>query len=97
MSEENSEYSLWVSECDAEKRGHVRPEGLIVYTGATAHIITDLTKFLRFDNSFQPKAHYLELADGTRCNGVAVRKGDARVTLIDSRGQHHTITLKQAL
>ena len=40
---------------------------------------------------------HIELADGTRCNGIAERRGDARVVLIDSGGQRHTTTLTQAL
>ena len=34
-------------------------------TGATAHIITDKSKFLTFDETFKSSDHYLELADGS--------------------------------
>lgn len=39
----------------------------------------------------------MELADGTRCNGVPERRGEAKVVLIDSRGQRCTTTLTQVL
>ena len=95
----SNEYSFGVSDCDAGvQRGHrVKQTGLMVDTGATSHIITDIKRFTRFDDRFQPKAHCMELADGTRCSGVAERRGDAQVTLIDSRGQRHKTTLRQAL
>ncbi len=58
----------------------------MVDTGATSHIITDLEKFKWFDDEFQPEKHYIELADGTRASGVALRRGDAEVYMIDSSG-----------
>ena len=39
----------------------------------------------------------MELADGTRCSGLAERRGDAEVVLIDNRGQRHKTTLSQTL
>lgn len=47
--------------------------GLIVDCRATSHIITDTAKFKRFDEEFQAETHCVELADGTRCKGVAER------------------------
>lgn len=52
----------------------VMEKGLMVDTGATSHIITDLAKFKTFDRSFQPATHCVELADGTRSTGVAERR-----------------------
>ncbi|KAJ8381057.1 hypothetical protein SKAU_G00018350 [Synaphobranchus kaupii] len=75
----------------------IQEKGLMVDTGATSHIVTDITKFKKFDDTFKPEAHCVELADGTLCNGVAQRKGDAEVCLIDSGGQLHTATLRKAL
>ena len=39
----------------------------------------------------------MELADGTRANNVAVKRGDARITLQDKNGQLVNITLRNAL
>ena len=49
--------------------------GLMVDCGATSHIVTDISKFKRFDDSFQAGTHCIELADGTRSKGVAERRG----------------------
>ncbi|KAJ8414685.1 hypothetical protein AAFF_G00038870 [Aldrovandia affinis] len=72
-------------------------KGLMVDTGATLHIITDIAKFKKFDDRFQAEIHCVELADGTRSNGIAERRGDAEVSLIDSRGRRHNMTLRRAL
>ena len=91
--QEDKEYLFRVSEGAAE----VDVRGLMVDSGATSHIVTDLAKFKRFDDGFQAKSHCVELADGTRCKGVAGRRGDAEVCLIDSKGRHLNTTLRQAL
>ncbi len=71
--------------------------GLMVDCGATSHIVTDISKFKRFDDEFQAGTHYMELADGTRCKGVAERRGDAEVWLVDIRGRHLKTMLRRAL
>lgn len=78
-------------------RAGVNMRDLMVDCGATSHIITDLAKFKRFDEEFQAKTHSVELADGTRCKGVAERHGHAEVRLIDSRGRHLSTMRRQAL
>lgn len=75
----------------------IQERGLMVDTGATSHIITDITMFKNFDSAFRPETHSVELADGTRCSGVAQRRGNAEVSLIDSRGQRHKAALRDAL
>lgn len=75
----------------------VQQKGLMVDTGATSHIITDIGKFTKFDDKFQSKKHYVELADGTRESGVALKRGDAEVCLIDNEGQQVKATLSSAL
>ncbi|KAI5621190.1 hypothetical protein C0J50_19125 [Silurus asotus] len=75
----------------------IKENSLMVDTGATFHIITDITMFKSFDSTFRPEKHSVELADGTRCNGVAQRKGNAEVFLIDSGGQQRKAMLKDAL
>ena len=88
--DQDVEYVFRVS----ERAAGVDVRGLMVDCGATSHIVTDLAKFKRFDDSFQAKTHCVELANGTRCMGVA---GDAEVCLIDSKGRHLSATLRQAL
>ena len=70
--------------------------GLMVDCGATSHIVTDIAKFRGFDDEFQAGTHCIELADGTRCKGVAERRGDAEVFLMDSRGHHLKTVLTRA-
>ena len=69
----------------------------MVDTGATLHIVTDIGKFKKFDNTFQSEKHFIELADGTRANGVALRRGDAEVNLVNREGKRVKATLKNAL
>lgn len=76
---------------------NIQDKGLMVDTGATSHIITDINKFKHFDDTFKSETHCVELADGTRCRGVAQRKGDAEVFLIDNTGRRCKATLRGAL
>ncbi|XP_070404427.1 uncharacterized protein [Nothobranchius furzeri] len=82
---------------DQEIQMNSQVAGLMVATGATSHIITNLDNFRRFDEDFKPKTHHIELANGTRCKGVAEKRGEAVVTLTDSRGRQHRAVLKHAL
>lgn len=75
----------------------IKKLGLMVDCGATSHILTDMNCFTRFEEGFNPSSHYMELADGTRMNNVALRRGDAEVLLQDVRGRSVTVTLKKAL
>ena len=70
---------------------------LLIDTGATSHIISDPMKFVDCDVDFNPSNHYIELADGSRCNNIVKCKGDATVLMTDSKGTKHNVTLKNAL
>lgn len=50
----------------------------MVDCGATSHIITEESTFTKFVEAFDPNAHYMELADGTRMNNVALKRGMQR-------------------
>ena len=50
-----------------------------------------------FDNNFVHDKHFIELADGTRTNGVVQGKGRACVYLKDSKNDVHKVTLNDAL
>lgn len=56
---------------EPQQRQDVRTKGLMVDTGATSHILNHKTAFKKFNDDFQPGTHCVELADGTRCKGVA--------------------------
>lgn len=98
VSEETGDKEYVFRASDAEMQQHdTKRRGLMVDAGATSHIITDIAKFQRFDSSFQAGTHCVELADGTRCNGVAKNRGDALVCLVDSRGRRFKTMLRNAL
>ncbi len=69
---------------------------LMVDCGASSHIVTE-DKLKNCDESFNPETHYIELADGSKVNNVAKKRGDAEVTLIDEKGQPIKTVMKQAL
>ncbi|XP_024124665.2 uncharacterized protein LOC112144376 [Oryzias melastigma] len=89
---QDKEFAFQVSEGTG-----INPRGLMVDCGATSHFITDLRKFRRFDERFQAGSHCVELADGMKSKGVAERRGDAEVWLIDSGGRRVKALLKEAL
>ena len=70
---------------------------LLVDCGATAHIIHDRSKFEKLDDNFNAEKHSIELADGSRSNGVVQGRGDARVTVNDVNGKPYEFILKNAL
>lgn len=61
-----------------------------------SHIVTDIKKFQSFDDTFKSETRCVELADGTLCRGVAQRKRDAKVFLIDCNGRRCRTTLRVA-
>ena len=78
-------------------RGNVELKGIMVDGGATSHIVNDIRKFESFDDSFKPEAHTVELADGTKCSGIAQRRGTAVISLQDAAGRQHRAQLRDAL
>ena len=47
----------------------------------------DCGKFNRVDDNFTPDKHYFELADETRSNNVALKRGDVEKTIMDTTGK----------
>ena len=72
-------------------------KALLVDCGATTHIINDKKKFVQFDKKFDGSQNFIELADGSRSNGLVQGRGDASVSLFDSHGNEKNIVLKNAL
>lgn len=70
--EEELSFVLRVSEW----KPHGTPQqGLLVYSGASAHIMTDEGAFIRFDDTFRPKDHVMQLVDGTHNNKMILPDG----------------------
>jgi len=70
---------------------------LLVDCGATAHIVNTDENFSNDDPTFNPAEHYIELADGSRKNNVAVKRGTAIVFLRAQDGQLHEVKLENTL
>ncbi|KAL6461003.1 hypothetical protein MHYP_G00309690 [Metynnis hypsauchen] len=72
-------------------------QGLLVDSGASAHIITDENAFIRFDETFQPKNHVMQLADGTRITGSVLKRWNAQFELTDCNRKVARVKLTDAL
>ena len=95
-AEDEHSYVFINVQVNPTEHSHYSANGMLVDTGATSHIVT--TNILkRVDGNFKPAKHYMELADGTRHNNVAVKRGDAEVMLKDVNGRHVKAVLKDAL
>ena len=70
---------------------------LLVDCGATTHIINDESKFIQFDDNFNPSCHIIELADGRKLNDLVHKRGNACVELIDVHDNVHKCILHNAL
>jgi len=85
-------YAFKVSECQS-----IRQDSLLVDCGATAHIITEKARFSYFDQDFNANNHCIELADGSRSNGVVQGKGTANVCIRSLDGKPKEVRLENAL
>ena len=70
---------------------------LLVDCGATSHIVCDENRFECFDQDFDAKSHFIELADGSRSNNVVHARGKATIHVLDSEGKQREISLQNAL
>ncbi|KAK3892692.1 hypothetical protein Pcinc_003484 [Petrolisthes cinctipes] len=66
----------------------IKGKTILVDCGATTHIVTDKSKFIRFNDKFEPENHVIELADGSRTNGAVQGKGDAMVEIYTVKNSH---------
>lgn len=95
--EDHHTFAFKVEQVDDAPVGGVKMKGLMVDSGATKHIVTDIRKFEDFDSSFKPQSRILELADGERASGIALKRGTAKVRLRDSKGRIVDMMLMEAL
>lgn len=70
---------------------------LLVDCGAIAHIVKDEFLFVKYDVTFKAKEHVIECADRSRANNVALKRGDAVVTLMDTNGRDCKVKQTNAL
>ena len=95
LNNDSSDHSFIFTIKDEESRGEITAN-LLLDTGATSHIINDKSKFVDFDKKFDPRTHFIELADGSRAN-VVLGKGNAKVKLYDVNGILQDVVLNNAL
>ena len=74
----------------------VKKKALLVDTGATSHIVNK-DNFIEVDDSYVPENHYIELADGTRTNSAAKKRGSVIFDITDEKGVSRTTTLHNTL
>lgn len=82
---------------DDYKQETIIPKRLMFDTEATSHIIKDVKKFKKCNKTFQPEKHYIELDDRTKISGIALKRGNAKVCLLDVDGNYMTVKLKKVL
>ena len=87
--------SLFVFKINDRPQRTIERKRIMVDMGATSHIMKDTERFKNFDDSF----HFIELADGTKTNKVALKRGDAEICLVNANanGNMESVTLKGAL
>ena len=83
--------------CNVNQGEEIQPDLLLVDCGATAHIVNDESKFIYFDENYNPEEHFIELADGRRCNNVAKKRGTVTVEIRDENGELRKANLENAL
>ena len=67
--------------------------GLMAGTGATLRTIRDAKKF----KNYAPNIPAREPLHGTKTNGIALKRGDAEVCLLDGDRNRVVVTLKKSL
>lgn len=58
---------------------------LLVDYGVTIHVVTDESKFMSFDNAFNPENLFRELTDSKNPNNSVLKRGMSQVTLGDRK------------
>ena len=72
-------------------------ESFLVDCGATTHIVNKDENFIDIDSTFNPEDHYVELADGTRSNNVAKKRGTVLTKLQTEGGKLVEVKLMNVL
>ena len=67
----------------------------LVDCGATKHIITDKSKFINFDQNFEPRNHFVELVNESLVNNIVLKRGDVFIFSCNSNG--HMLYISQLL
>ena len=85
----NDNNALYLTSEDTDK--------FLVDCGATTHIVNKDTNFVETDQSFKPEEHFIELADGSKSNNLAKKKGTVSISLRSTDGKIVNATLENVL
>ena len=70
---------------------------ILVDSGASVTILNNKTLFTEFDQNFNPKNTFIEMADGSRKTNIVVARGNASIHLFDINGISRSIKVHNAL
>lgn len=97
LDEDDNSFVFKVSETSFVNNINSGGSRLLVDCGATTHIITDEKRFTSFDSTFNPEKHFIELADGSKTNKLALKRGEVEITFKNTRGRYVTGKLSNVL
>ena len=95
QEDENHAFLFCMSEDDYLCK--VKDDSLLVDCGATTHIVNDESHFISIDENYKPENHYIELADGSRTNNIAKKRGTVAVNIVDENGMTGKAKLNNVL
>lgn len=59
--------------------------------------INDKSKFIKFEDNFNPNEHFIQLENGSRNNNIALKKGTVKLMFCDMKGFEHSMYLNNVL
>ena len=95
--DDNAEHSFIFKVSDDEMYLAVDNETFLVDSGATTHIVNKDENFIYVGPSFKPEEHFIELADGTRANNIAKKRGTVAISMHTANGNIVQATIGNAL
>ena len=95
-SEDNHSFIFSTSD-EAEKKSASAENDMLVDCGATSHIVNDESKFVEFQEDFNPKSHNIELADGKVSNNLAEKRGTVKIHIQDENNVTREVFLQNTL
>ena len=95
--DDDAEHSFTFKISDDEIYLAVDNETFSVDCGATTHIVNKDENLTYVNPSFKPEEHFMELADGTRANNVAKKRGTVAISMRTANGNIVQATLENAL
>ena len=95
--EEGEEHTFVFQLTDDQLPLETNNERLLVDCGATTHIFNKDEYFVDEDPTFNPAEHFIELADGSRSNNIALKKGTVIVPMHAESGKMVKVKLENTL